>query len=161
MSLVYVNDVADVIMKLLDPKPLVLDQAFNLAFKETPTLLEFLTDMKVCVLRFFVSKKLKFITLNNTKFYDFVKEGLRAASQSEVFCQMNPLGPISSSLLMLLKGALLLISLSRLPSQGSHHAPGQFVKFSYCRSPCLCWSIPPLAGYILNAFHEMGRAVQF
>ena len=54
MSLVYVNDVADVIMKLLDPKPQVLDQAFNLAFKETPTLLEFLTDMKVCVLRFFV-----------------------------------------------------------------------------------------------------------
>lgn len=54
MSLVYVNDVADVIMKLLDPKPQVLDQAFNLAFKETPTLLEFLTDMKVCVLMFFV-----------------------------------------------------------------------------------------------------------
>ena len=51
MSLVYVTDVADVIMKLLDPKPEVLNQAFNLAFKETPTLLEVLTDMKVGVLR--------------------------------------------------------------------------------------------------------------
>ena len=107
------------------------------------------------------SYNLKFITLNNTKFYDFVKEGLRAASQSEVFCQRNPLGPINSSLLMLLKGALLLISLSRLSSQGPHHAPGQFVRFSYCRSPCLYWSILPLAGYILNPFHKMGRAVQF
>ena len=48
MSLVYVTDVAEVIVKLLNPKPEVLDQAFNLAFSETPTLLSLLNDIKVC-----------------------------------------------------------------------------------------------------------------
>lgn len=52
MSLVYVNDVADVIVRLMDPKPEVFDQAFNLAFKETPTLLQLLGDMKVCTFDF-------------------------------------------------------------------------------------------------------------
>ncbi|KAK7498730.1 hypothetical protein BaRGS_00010107 [Batillaria attramentaria] len=49
MSLVYVNDVADVIVKLLTPKPEALDQAFNLAFTETPTLLQLLTDLKMAL----------------------------------------------------------------------------------------------------------------
>ncbi|KAL8573392.1 hypothetical protein ACOMHN_032407 [Nucella lapillus] len=46
LSLVYATDVAEVILKLVTPRPEVLDQAFNLAFKETPTLLELLTDLK-------------------------------------------------------------------------------------------------------------------
>lgn len=46
MSLVYVKDVADLIAKLMTPRPEVLDQAYNLAFRETPTLLQLLTDIK-------------------------------------------------------------------------------------------------------------------
>lgn len=46
MSLVYVHDVADVIIKLLHPRPEALDQAFNLGFKETPTLLQLLGAIK-------------------------------------------------------------------------------------------------------------------
>lgn len=47
MSLVFVNDVADMIFKLVEtPIPAALDQAFNLAFKETPSVQELLESIR-------------------------------------------------------------------------------------------------------------------
>ncbi|CAG5124261.1 unnamed protein product [Candidula unifasciata] len=47
MSLVYVSDVADVIFDLVEnPNPEALNQAFNLALKETPTLMELLENIR-------------------------------------------------------------------------------------------------------------------
>ncbi|XP_076467713.1 uncharacterized protein LOC143298702 [Babylonia areolata] len=46
LSLVYSRDVANVLMQLLTPRPELLDQAFNLAFTETPTLLQLLDLIK-------------------------------------------------------------------------------------------------------------------
>ncbi|XP_046561287.1 uncharacterized protein LOC124270260 [Haliotis rubra] len=49
ISLVYSQDVARFIGLLLQPNPEWLDQAYNLAFKETPSLLDVLTDMKMAL----------------------------------------------------------------------------------------------------------------
>ncbi|XP_041359401.1 uncharacterized protein LOC121375811 [Gigantopelta aegis] len=47
LSLVYSADVAKAVVVCLDPTPEMLDQAFNIAFEETPSLLEIMNTMKM------------------------------------------------------------------------------------------------------------------